>query len=126
MCHLLLLLPVLALSVWWLLPLGAAAAVYAVVLVATAVMFRLAVNALRAPVLCGAARLRGATGSVRRADGRRRATWVASELWAADSVNGPLVVGDEIEVVDVDGATLRIRKLRAQADVHAPAGSAHA
>lgn len=126
MYRFLLLLPVVALPLWWLLPLGQAAADYAVVLVATAVMFGLAVKAMRAPVLTRAAPLRGATGTVRRAEGRRRATWVASELWSADSVDGPLAVGDEIEVVDVDGVTLRVRRLRARADVHAPAGSAHA
>ncbi|HSD53997.1 MAG TPA: NfeD family protein [Burkholderiales bacterium] len=126
MCHFLLLLPVVALPVWWLLPLGEAAAVYAVVLVATAVMFGLAVKAMRAPVITGAAPLRGATGTVRRAEGRRGAVWVASELWSATSADGPLAVGDEIEVVGIDGLTLQVRKLLARAEARSPADPAQA
>lgn len=116
MCHLILLLPVLALPVWWLLPPGEAAAIYAVVLIPSAAVYWLAVRAWRAPLLTGTAPLRGATGTVRRADGRCGAVWVASELWSATSADGPLAVGDEIEVVDIDGLTLRVRKVRALAN----------
>ena len=123
MCHLIFLLPVVALPVWWLLPPTEAAAVYGMVLVASVTVYWLALKALHAPVMTGTAPLHGATGRVRRADGREGSVWVASELWSALSVDGPLTVGDEIEVVDVDGLTLEVRKAHSLGGARGPANS---
>jgi membrane-bound ClpP family serine protease len=124
MCHLILLLPLVALPVWWLLPLGDAAVVYGLILVVSFVVYWFVMKALHAPVLTGTAPLRGATGSVLRADGREGSVWVASELWSALSTDGPLAVGDQVEVVGVSGLTLEVRKVHA-AVAHAPTASSH-
>jgi len=126
MCHLILLLPIIVLPVWWLLPPIEAATVYAVVLLASIMVYRLAVQAMHAPVLTGTAPLLGATGNVRRAEGWDGTVWIASELWSATSLDGALVVGDEIEVVGIDGLTLRVRKPGTPGNARRSADPVHA
>ena len=96
MCHLILLMPVLALPVLWLLPLGEGLSVYLVVLLLTGEVYRLATKARRAPVVSGKETVVRRVGRVRSVDGHRGSVWVASELWSAESRDAPLVVGDEI------------------------------
>lgn len=124
MCHLILFLPLLALPVLWLLPLGVSAPLYGVVVALSAVIYALALRAMRMPVCTGAEALVHATGTVRSVDGCKAAVWVQSELWSAESGSEPLAEGDQVEVTAIDGLTLKVQKLPAQARVPAgpPAG----
>jgi len=113
MCHLILVMPVIALPLLWLLPLGEGIALYAVVLLVTGVVYWLAIKAMRAPVVSGIETLLRSVGSVRFAAGRRGTVWVASELWSAESSDVPLAVGDSVEVVGFKGLRLTVRKVDA-------------
>lgn len=113
MCHLILFLPLLALPVLWLLPLGVSAPLYGVVVALSAVIYAFALRAMWMPVCTGAEALVRATGTVRFVDGRKAAVWVQSELWLAESAGGPLAEGDRVEVMAIDGLTLKVRKLPA-------------
>lgn len=114
MCHLMLLMPVLALPVLWLLPFGEGIALYAVVLLVTGAVYWLAVKAMRAPIMSGTETLLLSRGDVRAAEGRRGSVWVGSELWSAESRDAPLAVGDAVEVIGIDGLRLIVRKLGAE------------
>lgn len=113
MCHLMLVMPVLALPVLWLLPPGEGIALYAVVLFVTGAVYWLAVKAMRVPLMSGTETLLRSVGSVRFADGRRGSVWVASELWSAESRDAPLAIGDAVEVIGFEGLRLIVRKVNA-------------
>jgi len=118
MCHLILVMPVIALPVLWLLPLGEGVTVYATVLVLTVAVYWLAVKAMRAPLQIGRETLLSAIGTVRAAYGREGAVWVASELWSADFGDERPAVGDRVEVVGVEGVRLIVRKTGASIPAH--------
>ncbi len=101
MCHLILLMPIVALPVLWLLPLGEGIAVYTVVALVAGTVYWLAVKAMRAPVMSGTETCFAGRGSVRSADGHRGSVWVASELWSAESRDAPLAIGDAVEVIGI-------------------------
>ncbi|MBI4205500.1 MAG: hypothetical protein HY527_10785 [Betaproteobacteria bacterium] len=111
MCHLILALPLLALPVFWLLPLGAALPLYGAILALTAAVFVLAVIAMRKPVRTGAEALLHAIGTVRAANGGKLMVWVKSELWSAETGDSAIAVGDAVEVLAIDALQLRVRSL---------------
>lgn len=122
MCHLILALPLLALPVFWLLPLGAAIPLYGATLALTAGVYVLAVMAMRKPVCTGAEDLLHAAGTVRAVNGGKLMVWVKSEFWAAEDRDEAVAVGDGVEVLAVDGLRLRVRKTRNAAAASAPPG----
>lgn len=113
MCHLVLALPFLALPVLWLLPPEVGIATYAAIVALSAAVYVLALKAMRMPVSTGAESLLHATGSVRVADRHNLTVWIKSELWSAESMGAECVEGDYVEVVAVDGLTLKVRKIEA-------------
>jgi len=109
-CHLLLLLPLLALPVFWLMPLSVAVPVYVLVLVLSAAVYYLAIRAMHLPVRTGKEELLHAVGMV---TGRLNGGYqvrVHSELWNAESTDG-LSPGDRVEVVAVKHMRLGVRRL---------------
>ncbi len=77
------------------------------------VAMTLAVRAMRRPVLTGTTTLVGRLGTVRRELNPRGQVQVAGELWSAeltDDQPGPLPPGSQIQVTDVEGLRLRVRK----------------
>jgi membrane-bound serine protease (ClpP class) len=73
-----------------------------------------AIRAQRAPIRTGQASLVGRSGRVREAiplHGQGK-VHLAGEIWTAELVEGekPLKVGDQVEVVNVDGIRLRVKK----------------
>ncbi|OGA52368.1 MAG: hypothetical protein A3G24_21075 [Betaproteobacteria bacterium RIFCSPLOWO2_12_FULL_62_13] len=111
MCHLVLALPLVALPVLWLLPFNAAVPLYGMVVALSAAVYILAMKAMRMPVSTGAEALLHASGTVRSAEGREATVWIQSELWSAESASETLVEGDQVEVVAMDGLTLKVRRL---------------
>ena len=114
MCHLILLLPVLALPVFWLMPLALAVPVYGIVLGFSAAIYWYAVQAMRRPVQTGSEGMIGETGEFvesREADFLVR---VRSELWRA-GCGSSLREGDQVKVVAVEGLTLKVQKLDSRA-----------
>ncbi len=114
MCHLILLLPIIALPVFWLLPADEASGLYAAVLIASIGVYWLVVQAMRAPVVAGIESLMHTIGAVRDVDGRKASVWVGSELWSAEPEGGALSVGDAVEVVGAEGIVLKVRKVAGQ------------
>ena len=123
MCHLILALPLLALPVLWLLPPGAAIPLYGATLALTVGLFVLAVAAMRKPVCTGAEALLHAVGTVRATQGRSLTVWVKSEFWSAKIGDGAIAVGDAVEVLAIDGLTLRVRKLARASASSQPTGA---
>lgn len=112
MCHLLLLMPLLALPMFWFVPLAIAAPVYAVILALSAWLYVLAMRAMHKPLLIGRASLLHKRGVVidSGTDGLR--VRVRSEVWQAQS-GEPLGPGDIVEVVGTDGLVLEVSAVHA-------------
>ena len=112
MCHLLLLLPVLALPVFWIWPMEIALPVYAVAAAASVGVYAVVVWALRAPLQHGPQTLIGAIGKVVGMDGRHVTLRIGGELWIADVPGASLSPGEDAVVVAVDGLRLKARASR--------------
>ncbi|HKJ07690.1 MAG TPA: NfeD family protein [Gammaproteobacteria bacterium] len=110
MCHVILLMPLLALPVFWLLPIGEAAPTYGVVAVLSAWLYYYVLKAMHRPVEIGREHLRGAVGEVVavRGGGHFR-VHVESEFWSAESRQA-LQVGEQVEITDVEGVVLKVRR----------------
>jgi len=109
MCHLLLLLPVLALPVFWIWPLEIALPVYGVAAAASLGVYALVVWALRAPLRHGPQTLVGATGKIVDIGERCVTLRVGGELWLANVRGTPLSPGEDAVVIAVDGLRLTVR-----------------
>jgi membrane protein implicated in regulation of membrane protease activity len=121
MCHLILLLPVFALPVFWWLPLTLAGPIYAAVFGLSAWMYYYVIQAMRRPIETGSEELLHSTGEVISVDGRRLRVRIHGETWIAES-DDELRRGDRVAVLAVDGLHLRVA-LHAR-DMHARVGSA--
>ncbi len=80
MCHLVLALPVIALPLLWLLPLGIAVPVYAVTVAISIAVYAVAIIAARMPARNGFEAMLGATGLVVRQEGRQAVLQIPGEL----------------------------------------------
>lgn len=106
MCHVLLLLPVLALPVFWIWPPEIALPAYGLVAAASLGIYALVYWAWKAPLAHGPQTLIGATGRVIDVDGRRVTLRVRGELWLADVRGETLGMGEEAQVTAIDGLRL--------------------
>ena len=114
MCHLLLLLPLLALPVLWLLPASVSVPLYAAATLVSGLLYWYAAKSARMPKLNGAEAMLGARGRVVNSSKGSVTLFFHGELWSADVVRGEaLAVGDEAVVVEIDGLRLRVRKAAA-------------
>jgi membrane-bound serine protease (ClpP class) len=109
MCHVILLLPLLSLPVFWVWPLAVAAPVYGVILTVSIWTYVFTMRAMRCPVETGSEGLRHEVGRVIEAKARVR---IHSETWNAVS-SEPLRKGDLVRVVGIDGLTLQVAKIEA-------------
>lgn len=109
MCHLILMLPVLALVAFWVWPLSIAVPVYAVVFFASGFMYYFLMRAMRLPVQTGAEDLLHSTGKV--IDARQGVVHIQmhSEIWNARS-HGELHPGDTVRITGVNGLSLDVEK----------------
>jgi membrane-bound ClpP family serine protease len=109
MCHLLLLLPILALPVFWVWPLAVAGPTYAAIVSAALVTYAYAVKAMRQPVETGTEEMLHSTGYV--VDGPDAdSLWVRvhNERWLARTTQSGLHKGDRVRVVGMEGMTLLV------------------
>lgn len=110
MCHLILLLPVIALPIFWMIPLGPALLIYAVVLALSLWTYWYVLKSMRRPVETGAEELLHATGRVLEVRGSSAQVRVHSEIWSAVS-RDRLKRGDDVEVDAVNGLRLQVHRL---------------
>ena len=109
MCHLILLLPFLALPVFWLLPLVAAVSLYSGVVVLSVLVYYYSIKAMRLPVSTGREAMLHSVGEVVAVTPRTLQVRVHSEIWEARS-DQPLVEGDRVEVTAIKGLHLQVSK----------------
>lgn len=115
MCHLLLVLPLLALPLFWVFPLSVALPAYGAVAGLSGAIYWYAIQAMKQPIQNGAESLVGKIGEViESSDGDLRVR-VHNELWYAVSPGTTLYKGDYLEVVGVERMTLRVQKLNVDA-----------
>lgn len=110
MCHILLLMPVLALPLFWFVPLPIAAPVYGAILIVSGWVYFLAIRAMHRPVRTGMEALLLNTGEV---IGKKNGVFqvrVRNEIWNAVSTDS-LRPGDCIEVVTLEGMRLKVRRI---------------
>lgn len=109
MCHLILVLPLLALIAFWVWPVSIAAPFYAVVLIASGAMYYFLMQAMRLPAQTGAEDLLQSTGKV--IDSKQGVVHIQmhSEIWNARS-HDELCPGDTVRVIGVNGLSLDVEK----------------
>jgi membrane protein implicated in regulation of membrane protease activity len=111
MCHLVLLLPVIGLVVFWILPLPMAIVVYATILIVTALLYRAALLAMRCPVRTGSEGLIGETGRMIDISGGGKSALVHGEIWRVENPK-PLNVGELVRVLAIHGLSLSVEPIR--------------
>ena len=109
MCHLVLLMPVIALPVFWLMPLNLAAPLYAVIALVSGLLYWLITRSMMKPIATGAESLVGVSAEVvSRLSPNNYSKYLVRagrELWTAHSDNS-LQPGDKVNVTSVDGIRL--------------------
>ena len=116
MCHLILLLPVFALSVFWVWPLSTAGPVYIVIAALSLWMYVYIWRAMRRPVMAGAEELLHSTGEVVEVKDNALRVRIHSEIWNAVS-SDTLAIGAQVRAVGINGLVLRVEKIN---DVSGP------
>jgi membrane protein implicated in regulation of membrane protease activity len=114
MCHILLILPLLALPVFWIWPLPLALSVYGAVVGLSAVIYWYAILAMRQPRQNGPEGMIGTVGRVVIGELGEVRSELHGELWPVVTT-GPLRHGDRVKVVAAESSTLRVQKLDAGA-----------
>jgi len=107
-CHLVLLLPVLALPVFWLWPPSIAVPVYGLALAVSLTVYVLAMKTMRMPRLNGSDGIVGQTGRVVRVDERGLTLQIGGEYWAADAGGEIFEVDDRVLVTGIDRLRLAV------------------
>ena len=110
MCHLILMMPLLALPVFWLWPLDVAGPAYAGVVGISVWIYYLTIKAMHRPVETGQEALLHSTGEVIAADGQSARVRMRSEIWEA-MCSEPLHTGDRVEILAINGLVLRVQRL---------------
>ncbi|WP_330961282.1 NfeD family protein [Photobacterium sp. 53610] len=110
MCHLLLALPFLALPLFWLTPLSFAVPVYSVIFMISIVIYLLAFRAMHLPVVTGSETLLHQVGVIKGWQFGFYRVYLHNELWNALS-DEELQLGEQVEVVSVQGVTLHIHRV---------------
>jgi len=109
MCHLILLLPVLALSVFWIWPLSVAGPVYIVIAALSLWIYIYIWRAMQRPVMAGSEELLHSIGKVVEIKSNALRVRVHSEVWNAESQD-ILRFGDNIKVVGINGLVLCVKR----------------
>ena len=109
MCHLILSLPVVGISVFWILPLQLAIPVYIVILIISAIMYYAIMTAMKTRVKTGKEGLIGEIGNIFDLTPKDMFVRVHGEIWEATS-NDKLKKGDEIRIINVNGLMLDVKK----------------
>jgi membrane-bound serine protease (ClpP class) len=110
MCHLILLMPIIGLVVFWFLPLPIAAPIYAVILGASLILYRAVMQAMRWPVKTGKRGMIGEVGTVVHSSNGECLISVHGELWTARCPR-PLHKSELVRVVAVTGLSVEVRRL---------------
>jgi len=109
MCHIALLLPLLALPVLWIWPPTVSVPIYIVVAIVSAAVYWYAVLAMRRPVETGREAMIGATGKIVESSGTNLVVQIGSEIWNARSA-AALREGDRVQVIAMERLVLVVKE----------------
>ncbi|MFQ5798049.1 MAG: NfeD family protein [Candidatus Binatia bacterium] len=109
MCHLVLLMPIFGLAVFWVLPFGVASPVYAVILALSAILYWKIMRAMQRPVQTGVEPMVGEFAKVIDTIRPRGRVQLHGEIWNAVS-SDVVRKGDSAEIIALEGLTLLVRK----------------
>ena len=112
MCHLILLMPVLSLPIFWLLPVEIAAPLYVLIMLVSGLFYWLITRAMIRPVATGAEGMIGSVAEVLSRAGRTSSGYLVragGETWTASSTTD-LKPGEEVKVTALDGLRLVVER----------------
>jgi membrane-bound ClpP family serine protease len=109
MCHVLLILPLIALPLFWVLPLSSAVFVYGAVVVVSGMIYAYAILAMRQPTQNGAEGMIGEPGHIVIDEFGKAHVQIRSELWDAVSAF-PLREGERVRVIAAERTRLRVHQ----------------
>ena len=109
MCHLILLMPLISLPVFWLWPIEVAAPVYAVVFAVSVWTYVFAVRAMHRPVETGREAMLQSRGEVVAVHERKLSVQIGAERWDAES-RAALQLGDRVRVTAIEGIVLTVER----------------
>ncbi|NOY77801.1 MAG: hypothetical protein GXO76_08025 [Calditrichaeota bacterium] len=110
MCHIVLLMPVLGLGVFWVLPLPIAIPVYLVILAGSLFVYYAMIHAMHCPVQTGVEGMVGDVGDALESLNPRGKVLMHGEIWKAES-SDRTKKGDQVEVVGANGLMLQVRRV---------------
>ena len=111
MCHLILLLPFFGVSVFWLWPPAASIPVYILILALSGWVYYYSIAAMKRRAMSGPESLLNSQAEVVAIYGHRLRIRAQGEVWSAYSQQ-KLAPGDRVEVLGIDGLTLRVCTLQ--------------
>ncbi|MEJ2048802.1 MAG: NfeD family protein [Calditrichota bacterium] len=109
MYHFVLLMPLLAIVLFWILPLSVALPVYLVILIASILIYISLLRAMHRPVTTGQQSLLGETCEITDIKNHKGHVMIHGEIWEAD-ISGRVHKGDEAIVTGVKGLRLKVQK----------------
>jgi membrane-bound ClpP family serine protease len=109
MCHLVLLMPLFGVIVFWIWPLSVALPVYLVILALSGLIYFVIMKAMHQPVKTGRQGLIGEVGEISDSKNHRGHVSVHGEIWEAD-ISSNLHRGDQAVVTGVNGLRLEVQK----------------
>lgn len=112
MCHILWILPLLALPLFWIFDFYTALPIYLGVVVLTGVTFYLTMQSIRQAPQSGIEGMRGEVVEVVEASGSRGRVRYRSELWYA-AAREPMAVGEKVRIIGNKGLCLIVEKAEA-------------
>jgi membrane-bound ClpP family serine protease len=110
MCHILWVMPILALPLFWFLDFWVALPLYLVILAISAVVQFLTIRSFQKPASSGMEGMRGDTAEVVEALHPRGTVRYHSEFWSAEA-REPIQVGETVRIVGNKGIRLLVEKL---------------
>ena len=125
MCHLMLLMPIIALPIFWLLPPSSAVPIYAVLVAVSGLFYWLIARSMRKRPETGSEGLIGTQAEVvsrlRPLDHAQYLVKSRGELWSANCTD-VLQPGDTVNVCALDGIRLLVERLNPHQDDLVPQG----
>lgn len=109
MCHLILMMPLFGLGLFYILPLAWALPLYGALLVVSGLLYFLIYRAHRLPVACGAESMVGKRAQVLESFQGRGIVRYQNILWKARS-REPLEAGKRVTIKEVKGMTLLVQR----------------
>ncbi|MDQ7066368.1 MAG: NfeD family protein [candidate division KSB1 bacterium] len=109
MCHVILMMPIFGLGLFWLMPMSQALPLYGIIVLVSVLLYIPMQKAMHRPVMSGREGLLQQRAVVRRIEHGETWVHVHGELWQAES-DETLLPGQAVEVIGQDGMTLHVRK----------------